>query len=269
MYIYIVLTLKCMHVIFRSMLRFLQQIDMFIVVPSSVQTPLNRTVQFNCTIVQGELQWIVRIKNSLELFWPFNNRNLQASGVYAVYRTTRDSILYINATQKNNATQVQCAAAVNASLNRSEKTNLTVFGEFSCRTMTRGKQAMHQLLAITCNYLQLLPAGPPTAPTNLSVSFFNDTHAYISWIPPFVLQGTQIWYTLYAREVAGYNNTQLDLAFEGAVTTTSYLYKYHNQDIGTCTGYQFGVKALNEAGASLISWSINTGIPTRKCACIQ
>ena len=110
--------------------------DTFVVVPRSVQAPVYRVAQFNCTIAQGQLQWVVRFKDlSFELFWPVQAYQtlIISRGVRVVNTTERDSILFINATQQNNGTQIQCVAALKTFLNRTEKANLTVFGK-SCNT---------------------------------------------------------------------------------------------------------------------------------------
>lgn len=106
------------------------------------------------------------------------------------------------------------------------------------------------------------------APANLSVSFLDDSHAFISWIPPFVLHGTKIRYRVYSRLVVR-NNTTPALAFEGAVTTNFYQYEYHNSEVGVCLEYQFAVEAENEAGASVQSPLLDTILPTREQIFVQ
>ena len=116
----------------------------FVVVPRSVQNPVNHTAQFNCTIAQGQLQWLVRFKDySYDFFWPsaLYDRTLLSRGVNVVNTTERASILFINATQQNNGTQVQCIAAMQTFLNRTEKANLTVFGKSSMHTCTQWNMA--------------------------------------------------------------------------------------------------------------------------------
>ena len=106
--------------------------DLFLVVPHSVQAPVYHIVTFNCTISGGQLQWAVRFSagNAAVLFWPFQSRDLLRRGVYAVNKTVSDSTLFINATEQNNGTEVQCVAAVKTFLNKTEIANLTVFGKF-------------------------------------------------------------------------------------------------------------------------------------------
>ncbi|KAL5500482.1 hypothetical protein EMCRGX_G012054 [Ephydatia muelleri] len=192
--------------------------DTFVVVPRSVQAPVYRVAQFNCTIAQGQLQWVVRFKD--------------LRGVRVVNTTERDSILFINATQQNNGTQIQCVAALKTFLNRTEKANLTVF-------------------------------GPPVAPSNLTVSFLNSSYAFISWKPPFTLQGTKTWYRVYLWDLSSNNTIPFALACEGADATTFCPYAYKNTAVnGVCAEYRFAAEAENAAGASGQSAPLDVVVPT-------
>ena len=109
-------------------------------------------------------------------------------------------------------------------------------------------------------------AGPPVAPSNLTVSFLNSSYAFISWKPPFNLQGTKTWYRVYLWDLSSNNTIPFALACEGADATTFCPYAYKNTAVnGVCAEYRFAAEAENAAGASGQSAPLDVVVPTREC----